>query len=79
MSRSRKKTPIIKMGGGSVEKTAANRKIRHSKWTSLHKGNLYKKFYPQYDVIDYTFYCSRVQAKKDGWDKNEWEAVYYRK
>lgn len=78
MSRSRKKTPIIKYGGGPDAKRAANRAVRHMKLLG-YKGNSYKKLYPQYDVIDYVFYCSRKQWQDDDGDTERWEKFYKRK
>lgn len=75
MSRSRKKRPISKLGGGSSEKKSANRKIRKLELIGNQKGCQYKKLYPQYDVIDYRFYCSKLQAG----DWKDWEKYYYRK
>lgn len=77
MSRSRKKTPIVKSGipGG---KKAANRKVRRSRFLLSLKGNQYKKLYSQYDVIDYTVYASREDAVKDG-EMPWWEKYFHRK
>lgn len=55
MSRSFKHIPIVKMGGGKAEKRRANRSMRQ-KELPLGKSNLFKRFYNQYDVIDYRFY-----------------------
>lgn len=58
MSRSRKKTPIKKYGGIPGGKRSANRALRRMELMG-HKGNFYKKLYPQYDVNDFLFYRSK--------------------
>ena len=79
MSRSRKKTPIMKFGGLPGGKTA-NRKVRHNKFADTHKGNLYKKVYPQYNVNDYVWYCPKKRAEQCPYmDADEWETHYHRK
>lgn len=55
MSRSRKRTPVTKIGHGKKGKQMASRSVR-LKDLPHGKSNLYKRFYPQYDVIDYRFY-----------------------
>lgn len=77
MSRSRKRNPISKVGGGKAAKKAANHKVRRQKTLTLpRKSNLYRRFSNQYDVIDYRFYLS----KRDAGDEVQWWAKsYYRK
>lgn len=58
MSRSRKRTPVTKMGGGKVGKRRANRSMR-SKDLPPGKSNLYRRFVDQYNVIDFRFYISK--------------------
>lgn len=77
MSRSRKKTPIIKFGGCPGGKRRANRASRRMEFIG-NKGNYYKKLYPQYDVNDFVSYCSRKQGDSDG-DMEWWEKCYRRK
>lgn len=55
MSRSFKRTPVNKIGHGKQGKQRANRSVRQ-KDLPLGKSNLYKRFYDQYNVIDYRFY-----------------------
>lgn len=53
MSRSRKKTPIIKDKNKGM-KNHANRKVRRRK-DAPQDGSSYKKIFPQYDICDYSF------------------------
>lgn len=76
MSRSRKHHPIYKIGGGKVEKQSANRKLRREKFTLPGgKSALYKRFYPQYYVIDYRFFEKKPITE----DVSRWEKYYQRK
>ena len=80
MSRSRKKTPIYKVSTGKYGKNQANRKVRRiGKDMYAGKGNGFKKEYPQYHVIDYTFYIPKEKFRPD--DKEDemfWKRCYYR-
>lgn len=51
MSRSFKKTPIIK-DHNKGEKKNANHKVRRTK--DVPNGGSYKKFYPQWDICDWS-------------------------
>lgn len=79
MSRSRKKTPIIKFGGCPDGKRMANRKVRRLSILPAGKGNSYKKFYPQYDVNDFVVYQANGTAGGDDGTDDWWERVFYRK
>lgn len=61
MARSYRKTPIVKdiMKSG---KKMANRKVRRSK--DIPNGGAYKKFYPQWDVIDWVYYNPITRLEK---------------
>ena len=61
MSRSRKHTPVTKIGRGKWGKQRANRSVRLKDLPSG-KSNLYKRFYGQYNVVDYRLYI----IDKDG-------------
>jgi len=51
MSRSEKKTPIIKYGGyGKQGKKWANRRVRRN--YSISNGNNYRKMYESWDIFD---------------------------
>ncbi len=78
MSRSRKKTPIIKFGGCPGGKRSANRASRRMEFIG-NKGNYYKKLFPQYDVNDFVFYCSKKQGRGEDGDTEWWEKRYHRK
>lgn len=81
MSRSYRKNPILKARGyGGKGKKYANRKVRRSK--DVPNGKAYKKFYPQYDVVDQWYYLSlndcirrwyryEKQGKLHWWLRNE--------
>lgn len=65
MSRSYKKTPVIKDGhSGKVAKSYANRKVRHYK-NVLANGKAYRKVYESYDIHDSIFRYSYESFKKD--------------
>ena len=76
MSRSYKKTPIIKQGSPTKRKWAkrqANKKARRSK--NIPSGKEYRKTYCQYDLYDWVFY----QPYDESVPKNKWEKHFYRK
>lgn len=54
MSRSYKKTPILKDNGKSAKlnKQIANRKIRRNSYMIIPKGNLYRKYTETWDIND---------------------------
>jgi len=77
MSRSYKKTPIIKdnRGGRKVAKRTANKKVRNAKRVS--NGKQYRKYFNTYDIYDYVYYESLTNRLKY-WDaENEWLKKYY--
>lgn len=78
MSRSRKKTPIIKFGGRPDGKRASNRKFRRVRLERAGKGMSYKKHFPQYGVHDFIFYGGRRPAAR-GAARNRWEKDCIRK
>lgn len=53
MSRSRKKTPVLKEDGKSkkIDKRLANRAVRRTR--DLPNGNAYRRVYDQYSICDY--------------------------
>lgn len=78
MSRSYKKTSIIKYCGNSrFGKRQANKKVRVYNDVSL-KGNSYKKLYESYNINDIVEYCSKEKAIRDDF-LDEWNKAYYRK
>lgn len=58
MSRSYKKTPIVKdnAGGRKHAKRQANKKVRRTK--CLSSGKQYRKVYNTWDIYDYVSYCT---------------------
>lgn len=60
MSRSYKKYPIRKQKNDKSAKRQANRKVRRTK--DVPSGKAYKKYYNSYDIYDYGFRWSRIQA-----------------
>lgn len=72
MSRSYKKTPIVKDNiGGKTGKRFANKKVRRLK-NELFKRKEYKKAYESWDINDYISYYTLEEAIKD-WYKEEKE------
>jgi predicted MPP superfamily phosphohydrolase len=65
MSRSYKKTPIIKdHDSGKVGKKLANRKVRRYK-EKIANGKAYKKVFNSWDIHDYISRYSFQEFKKD--------------
>lgn len=52
MSRSRKKTPVVKNSDKSA-KRYANHAVRHSKAEFSLKGNAYKRCFPSWNICEY--------------------------
>lgn len=64
MSRSYKRTPILKdRRSGAVGKKFANRKVRRYKH-KIPNGSSYKKIYCSYDIHDYVFRETYKDAKE---------------
>ena len=55
MSRSYKKTPVVK-DRSPYHKNQANRRVRRTKGV-VFKGALYKRLFEQYDICDYALYA----------------------
>jgi hypothetical protein len=65
MSRSYKKTPVVKDGdSGKVGKKFANRKVRRYKH-DLSNGKAYRKVFNSWDIHDMVNYYSYQSFKKD--------------
>jgi len=72
MSRSYKKTPIVKDNfGGKTGKRYANKKVRKTK-DCLFKGGEYKKIFESWNINDYISYYTLEEAIED-WYKEETE------
>ena len=72
MSRSYKKTPVMKCcGDRRYEKRQANKKV-------LYRGKQYRKLYESWDINDVIVFWSRNDAKKSG-ELDVWKKWYYRK
>ena len=58
VSRSYKKTPIVKdnVGGRKYAKLQANKRVRRKKYVS--NGKQYRKVYNTWDINDYVSYCT---------------------
>jgi len=58
MSRSYKKTPIVKDNsrGRKKDKRSANKKVRNRKHVA--NGKQYRKYFNTWDIYDYVSYCS---------------------
>lgn len=81
MSRSRKKTPILKgngKSGVSYAKRVASKKVRQTRMEWYGKGNYYRKVYQQYFIHDYVSYRSEQSARKRG-EMDMWEKYHHRK
>lgn len=79
MSRSYKKTPIIKCCGDKrYGKRQANKKVRRSDRTVLLKGKQYRKLYETWDINDMIQFWSRREAERRG-ELDIWKKWYYRK
>lgn len=61
MSRSYKKTPVLKSNCG-FSKKMANRKVRRTK--DVFSGTYYKKVFDSYDICEYLFYNNWNSARK---------------
>ncbi len=76
MSRSYKKTPIIKgAGSGPYGKRCANRKVRRTQTILLQNKRAYKKLYESWDINDYISRWTRKDAEKSG-EIEIWEKFY---
>lgn len=88
MSRSYKKTPIHKDKSG-FEHKQANKRVRRKNKVDIHdihenyvrSGKSHRKLYPQWDIIDYVSFYSRIEWEKDKENMKEkhWQKLYRRK
>ncbi|MDE7312316.1 MAG: hypothetical protein K2N87_11970 [Eubacterium sp.] len=79
MSRSFKKTPIVKCAGSGVYgKKLANRKVRHMQNDMLVNRKAYRKLYETWNIYDCKTHMTRQDAKSSGM-MDVWEKFYYRK
>ena len=84
MGKSYKKNPFYK-AHRSDGKKMANDRVRVSK--DIPNGGAYKKFFPPWDVIDYTIYwpwdedidCVSTWYETAEEIRKRWEKYYYRK
>lgn len=82
MSRSYKKTPVLKEGrnkAGSKKywKKRAHKKERRTKELG-NKSNYYRKVYESWDICDYRFFHEK-NVDMDADEVLDWEKVYHRK
>lgn len=79
MSRSYKRTPIIKYCGDSrFAKRQSSKKVRKSDGNLLLKGNQYKKLFESWNINDIIQFYSLKEAEKLGNIEN-WKKYFYRK
>ena len=79
MSKSFKKTPIIKYAGyGAYGKKLANRKVRRTHNEIFTKGNLYRRMYQTWNINDCISHWPQKEAEKSG-KTDVWEKFYHRK
>lgn len=73
MSRSRKKTPIVKDYSTSNKfyLRQANKKVRHYKGT-ISDGNEYKRLYCSWNICDHSCYISKTLLE----ESDPWMAKY---
>ena len=85
MGKSYKKKPFYKAHRSDAKKMA-NDRVRVTK--DIPNGGAYKKFFPQWDVIDYTIYRpwnKKTEERYFRWNytseecRSHWEKHYYRK
>lgn len=89
MSRSYKKTPILKDNwrGRKKDKRLANKKVRNAKYVA--NGKQYRKVFNTWDIFDYVSYCTlerymeidhlRYFDPSDEDMHQAWRRVYYLK
>ncbi len=79
MSRSFKKTPIVKAAGyGAYGKKLANRKVRHAGIDVAANRKAYRKMYETWNINDCITWCTREDAERCGMI-DVWERLYHRK
>ncbi|QUH21925.1 hypothetical protein [Alkaliphilus sp. B6464] len=82
MSRSFKRTPVMKTGAqGSrkFSKRESNKKVRRYN-NVITNGKAYRKLYNSWNIYDYIFYVPWSNHENYLYrSKNEWEKYYYRK
>lgn len=77
MSRSYRKTPIVKdnKNGRKFAKRQANKRVRRNE--DVPNGKQYRKYYNPWDIYDWITFCSFEEYKSWGWvfeeDKSEEE------
>jgi hypothetical protein len=80
MSRSYKKTPIVKdnQRGRKLVKRQSSKKARKS--DVLINGNHYRKVFDSYKIYDYAFYCSLKEYDPINDEEiHDWKKIYYLK
>lgn len=84
MSRSYRKTPILKESGKKKKRTFANRKVRRKLNSDLDytlaNGKAYKKVFESWDITDYVFRLTKEEAIADWYASVEeypWFKEYY--
>lgn len=79
MSRSRKRTPVVKTGCGKEGKRRASRQTRRCRQVPAGKSMFYKKLSEQWDIWDYRSFLSSSDAQKSGMSTRQWERFYQQK
>lgn len=70
MSRSYKKSKVIKVGKNKYLKNFANRKLRKNE--NISDGSNYKKHFESWDICDARFYVTRDIDKESIWNNPKW-------
>lgn len=79
MSRSYKRTPIIKYCGNSrFGKRQSSKKVRKSDRKLLLKGSQYKRLFETWNINDIVQFYSLKEAEKRG-NIEHWKKYFYRK
>lgn len=80
MSRSYKKTPVLKSSSTSSNnrnKRRANKRVRRAEY-GLGKSKRYRKIYETWDICDYRFYVAMPDSSETE-DREFWKKFYRRK
>ena len=63
MSRSYKKTEMVKQQNSKNMKRFANKRVRHTK--DIPSGGAYKKVFSSYDICDYKWFWTEAEALEE--------------
>ena len=74
MSRSYKKHPYVKDSPSKWMKRYANKKVRRTK--NIASGGAYKKVVESWDISDWCWYWSKIDAIREWSNANEYTRIY---